>query len=169
MGAAQFQTFLHAAHVATKSLFVFENCIKKKTSFVLGTIQNISILCVCVCAVIPSNLDVRFVDVPAGVAQEEGRTGFLHLLSAVLALIFLARRIQPFLSLGDREVEFCVPGTNELIVLHLLGNVVCARYHCTCLYICMYVCRNKGAQYLNWSTGLPGYLNRRYHPKLELP
>ena len=51
-------------------------------------------------------------DVPAGVTQEEGHTGFLihHLLSAVRALIFLARRIQPllFLSLVDREVEFCV-------------------------------------------------------------
>ena len=29
-------------------------------------------------------------------------------ISAVRALIFLARRIQPFLSLVDREVEFCV-------------------------------------------------------------
>ena len=48
-------------------------------------------------------------NVPAGVTQEEGHTGFLiHLLSAVHALIFLARRIQPFLSLVDREVEFCV-------------------------------------------------------------
>ena len=49
-------------------------------------------------------------DVPAGVTQEEGNTGFsTHLLSAVLiTLIFLARRIQPFLSLVDREVEFCV-------------------------------------------------------------
>ena len=48
-------------------------------------------------------------DVPAGVTQEEGRTGFLiHLLPAVRALIFLARRIQPFLSLVDREVECCV-------------------------------------------------------------
>ena len=63
-------------------------------------------------------LDVRLVDVPAGVTQEEGHTGFFHLPSAVLALIFLARRIQPFLSLVDREVEFCV---NEVIVLHLLG------------------------------------------------
>ena len=33
---------------------------------------------------------------------------FIHLLPAVRALIFLARRIQPFLSLVDREVEFCV-------------------------------------------------------------
>ena len=48
-------------------------------------------------------------DVPAGVTQEEGHTGFLiHLLSAVRAFVFLARRIQPFLSLVDREVEFCV-------------------------------------------------------------
>ena len=48
-------------------------------------------------------------DVPAGVTQEEGHTGFLiHLLSAMRALIFLARRIQPFLSFVDREVEFCV-------------------------------------------------------------
>ena len=59
-------------------------------------------------------------DVPAGVTQEEGHTGFLiHLLSAVRALIFLARRIQPFLSLVDYEVEFLC--TNDLIVLHPLG------------------------------------------------
>ena len=44
-----------------------------------------------------------------GFTQEEGHTGFfIHLLSAVRALIFIARRIQPFLSLVDREVEFCV-------------------------------------------------------------
>ena len=48
-------------------------------------------------------------DVPAGVTQEDGHTEFfIHLLSAVRALIFLARKIQPFLSLVDREVEFCV-------------------------------------------------------------
>ena len=46
-------------------------------------------VCVCVCVVIPLILDVRFVDVPAGVIQEEGHTGFLiHLPSAVFALIF---------------------------------------------------------------------------------
>ena len=61
------------------------------------------------CVVIPFILGVRFVDVPAGVTQEKGHTGFLiHLPSAVLALIFLARRIQPLLSLVDREVEFYV-------------------------------------------------------------
>ena len=38
-----------------------------------------------------------------------GHTGLLiHLLSAVRALVFLARRIQSFLFLVDREVEFCV-------------------------------------------------------------
>ena len=48
-------------------------------------------------------------DVPAGVTQEEGHTGFfIHLLSAMRALIFLVRGIQPFLSLVDREVKFCV-------------------------------------------------------------
>ena len=57
-------------------------------------------------------------DVPAGVTQEEGHTGFLiHLLSAVRALIFLARRIQPFLSLVDRDVEFCVL-TNQSFSTH---------------------------------------------------
>ena len=59
----------------------------------------------CVVA-IPFIQDVRLVDVSAGLTQEEGRTGFLHLPSAVLASIFLARRIQLFLSLVDREVEF---------------------------------------------------------------
>ena len=59
-------------------------------------------------------------DVPAGVTQEEGHTGFfIHLPSTVRALIFLARRIQPFLSLVDREVQFLC--TNDLIVLHSLG------------------------------------------------
>ena len=38
-------------------------------------------------------LDVRLVNAPAGVTQEEGHTGFLHLPSAVLAFIFIARRI----------------------------------------------------------------------------
>ena len=70
-------------------------------------------MCVCVfiksvCVVISFTLDVRFVDAPAGVTQEEGHTGFLHLTSAVFALIFLARRIQQLLSHVHREVEFCV-------------------------------------------------------------
>ena len=59
----------------------------------------------CVCAVIPFILDVRLVDLPAGVTQDFSST---FLLRAVLAFIFLLRMIQPFLSLVDREVEFCV-------------------------------------------------------------
>ena len=61
-------------------------------------------------------LDVRLVDVPAGVTQEEVHKGFfIHLPSAVLAIIFLASRIQLFISLVDREVEFIV------LLLDLLG------------------------------------------------
>ena len=61
------------------------------------------------CVFFPFILDIKFVAVPAGVTQEEGHTGdLIHLLSAVRALIFLARRIQPFLSLVDHEVEFYV-------------------------------------------------------------
>ena len=64
----------------------------------------------CCCVFFPFILDIKFsLDVPAGVTQKEGHTGFfIHLLSAVRALIFLARRIQPFLSLVDREAEFGV-------------------------------------------------------------
>ena len=71
-----------------------------------------------VCVVIPFILDVRLVGVPAGVTQEEGHTGFfIHLPSAVLALIFLARRIQPFLYLVDRGVECCVGCGKERRIL----------------------------------------------------
>ena len=78
-------------------------------------------MCV-LCVVIPFILDVRLVDTPAGVTQEKCHTGFLHLSSTVLALIFSARRIQPSLSLVDREVDFCVP-TNQSIVLYFLGFI----------------------------------------------
>ena len=47
-------------------------------------------------------------DAPTGVTQEEGHTGFINFPSAVLALIYIAGRIQPSLSLVDREFEFCV-------------------------------------------------------------
>ena len=61
----------------------------------------------CVCVLFPFILDING-------RTSRGHTGgghtgiFIHLLSAVRAFIFLARRIQPFLSLVDREVEFCV-------------------------------------------------------------
>ena len=74
--------------------------------------NNSSSVCVCVCVCVFSSHSFwtsSSLDVPAGVTQEEGHTGFLiHLPSAVRALIFVARRIQPFLSVVDREVEFCV-------------------------------------------------------------
>ena len=61
------------------------------------------LVCV-VCVSFPFILDIKFVG-----RTSRGHTGFLiHLLSAVRALFFLARRIPPFLSLVDREVEFCV-------------------------------------------------------------
>ena len=41
-------------------------------------------------------------------STSRGHIGFhIHLPSAVRASIFFARRIRPFLSLVDREVEFC--------------------------------------------------------------
>ena len=64
-------------------------------------------MCVCVyllmyvCVFFPFILDIKFV----------GRTSRGHTGGR--------RRIQPFLSLFDREVEFCV--LNDLIVLHPLG------------------------------------------------
>ena len=62
-------------------------------------------------------------DVPAGVTLEEGHTGFLmHLPSAVRAFIFLARRIQPFLSLVDREVDFLC--TNDLMIIEGIKIII---------------------------------------------
>ena len=75
-----------------------------------GTLEPVSrvqilktVLCV-MCVFFPFILDIKFVG-----RASRGHTGFLiHLLSAVRAFIFLAKRIQPFLSLVNREVEFCV-------------------------------------------------------------
>ena len=65
-------------------------------------------VCVCECFLpIHSGHQIRWTYQPG--SHKEGHTGFfIHFLSAVRALVFLARRIQPFLSLVDREVEFCV-------------------------------------------------------------
>ena len=107
--------------ISTGSVPVVTRCLEwqhSKKCRLLKFTRSISQLLssVCVCVVFPFILDVRLVDVPAGATQEEGHTRFLiHLPSAVLALTFLARRIQRFLSLVDREVELlCI---NELIVL----------------------------------------------------
>ena len=79
-------------------------------------LQYVHCVCVCiVCVCVFSSHSFwtsSSLDVPVGVTQEEGHTGFLiHLLSAVRALIFLARRI-----------HLC---TNDLIVLHPLGILFC--------------------------------------------
>ena len=63
------------------------------------------------CVVIPFILNVSFVDVTAGVTQEEGHTGFLHLPFVVLALIFIASRIQP--SLPPPVLSTCPLYTNR--------------------------------------------------------
>ena len=80
-----------------------------------------SVVCVCVCVCVFSSHSFwtsSSLDVPAGVTQEEGHTGFLiHLLSAVRA-----KDSAIFLSLVDREVEFLC--TNDSIVLHPLGIFV---------------------------------------------
>ena len=63
-----------------------------------------------VCVVIPFIMDVGLMKAPTEVTHDEVHTGFLHQLpSAVLALILIAGRIQPSLSLVDREVGFCGP------------------------------------------------------------
>ena len=69
----------------------------------------------------------RFVHVPAGVTQEEDHSGFLLLTSAVLALVFFAKRIQPLLSLVDREVECC------LLIIYIYIYI----YICVCVCILM--------------------------------
>ena len=81
-----------------------------KNGWKLSKVAITGSVCVCVCVFSSHPFwTSSSLDVPAGVTQEEGHTGFLiHLPSAVRALIFVARRIQPFLSLVDREVEFCV-------------------------------------------------------------
>ena len=57
----------------------------------------------CVCVVFPFILDVRLslVDVPAAGSHRRKVTDRISHPPAVLTLIFLARRIQPFLSLVD--------------------------------------------------------------------
>ena len=75
----------------------------------MGVVMLDDIIMCCVCVFFPFILGIKFVGRTAGVTREEGHTEFItHLPSAVRALIFLARRIQSFLSLVDREVEFCV-------------------------------------------------------------
>ena len=61
-------------------------------------------------------------DAPAEVTQMEDRTGYLHLPSAVLALIFIARRIEPSLSLVNRENELYMDSMLKMVLLLLLSS-----------------------------------------------
>ena len=74
------------------------------------------------CVVIPFIVNIRLVDVPA-VLVTTGRMS--HRISPPsfrgACLNFIARRIQPSLSLVDREVDFLF--THKLIVLLLLGMI----------------------------------------------
>ena len=104
--------FFTSAYVRIQSKSINQSFRGETHSYCTLTLMT---MCVCVwcCVAIPFILDVkRAEDIyqPGShrrkVKQEEGQTE--HLPSAVPALNFLARRIQPFLSLVDREVEFCV-------------------------------------------------------------
>ena len=105
------KVYLHSPTGMVSRTFYVQHSVTKNILYSSIIEMQIMQSSYCVCVVFSSHSfwTSSSLDVPAGVTQEEGHTGFLtHLLSAVRALIFLARRIQPFLSLVDREVEFCV-------------------------------------------------------------
>ena len=83
--------------------------VPPRNSTVLSQIELVCV-CVCVCVFFPFILDIKFVG-----RTSRGHTGGKsHRIShppfcSACLKVFLARRIQPFLSLVDREVEFCVP------------------------------------------------------------
>ena len=107
-----FVCILFAAGVAGRTKCLVLVAFRISSHFSSYRIRHNTPLYVCVCMCVFSSHSFWIsisLDAPAGVTQEEGHTGFLiHLLPAVRTLIFIARRIQPFLSLVDREVEFCV-------------------------------------------------------------
>ena len=93
-------------HAGTSGKYTINSSNKLNVVKFSPTFISISTYTMCVCVFSSHPFwTSSSLDVPAGVTQEEGHTGFLiHLPSAVRALIFVARRIQPFLSLVDREV-----------------------------------------------------------------
>ena len=96
---------LHKAHTRNILVSIFRPSFSLSVQIVVSCGPSCFLLFSIV--FFPFILDVEFVGRTS--RGHKGQTGFLiHLLSAVHALIFLARRIHPFLSLVDREVEFCV-------------------------------------------------------------
>ena len=75
-------------------------------------------------------------DAPVGVTQEEGRTGFPHLPSVVLALILSREGFSPpFPSSTVKYIEFCEPTP---LVGHVFVFVFFVRKHpssCDCTEI----------------------------------
>ena len=112
------------------------------------------------CVAIPFILEVEFVDVPAGVEQEEGHTGFLHLPSAVLALIFYLEKDSavPF----PRRRWSRIMCANELIDLHLLSIFFFFLFvgknpsSCDDTEIRTLVPTSEGFEVTNWTTGATG-------------
>ena len=94
---------LWPTYIHTYIILRIKICLRRKWTTSDGVTVCVRVLCI----FIPFILNVRLVDVPAGVAQY-----FSTFPSALVALIFIARRIQPSPSLVDREVEFCIP-TNQ--------------------------------------------------------
>ena len=78
----------------------------------------------CVCVFVPVILDVKFV----GCTSRGHTGGKSHRIShppsfwgaRVHVLLFIARRFQPFLSLVDREIEFCVQFHRSPLVGHFI-------------------------------------------------
>ena len=104
-------------------------------------------VCVCVCVFFPFILDIKFVGRTSRGTQEEGHTGFLiHLPSAVRALIFLARRIQPFLPLSTVKSNFeqqkwyqqILPEVQKLARHDYIKS--CTVYTVVQQYVCVCVC-----------------------------
>ena len=77
---------------------------------IISHILQLQLNVVCVCVFFPFILEIKFVGRTSRGHTGGGSHRIFHPLSfcGACALIFLARRIQPFLSLVDREVEFCV-------------------------------------------------------------
>ena len=107
---AQPPIITHHNHCYIVTRIVLMSTIVSSNHTRIGAWVN-SKMCVCVLSS-HSFWTSSSLDVPAGVTQEEGHTGFLfHLLPAVRALIFLARRIQP---LGRNPLVYCTISLTDM-------------------------------------------------------
>ena len=111
-------------------------------------------MCVFSVCFLPTFWTSSSLDVPAGVTQEEGHTGFLiHLPSAVRALIFVARRIRvrlpnllvinctrgkyiDYICTGTASIAVCIGLYTRYQYIFYLG--ACTFVHGSLLY--MHIC-----------------------------